>query len=165
MPPRVARLLVHVEAVDRIMETVNGRQFLTIVHLTDEFKLRGLRQAREHDVWVDFLGDLLRQAMEAFLDIHSFREEIDGIPAPQVPKAEKLSVTRTPSFLGVNVETLLEGLPGRHFIRRLSMSKDGDVRRPGGDKEGEGEQATVNLFPRGAISIVRLRFRRTVGLG
>ena len=80
-----------------------------------------------------------------------------------MPKAEKLSVTRTPSSLGVGVETLVEGLPGRRSIRRLFMSKDGGVRRPGGDKEEEGEQATVSMVPLGSISLVRLRFRRAVG--
>ena len=48
-PRRVARLLVHVKGVDRILE-VNGRELFTVVHLTDELKLWGLRQAREHDV-------------------------------------------------------------------------------------------------------------------
>ena len=95
--------------------------------------------------------------------MRSFREEIDGIPARRVPKAEKLSVTRTPSFLGVSVETLVEGLPGRRSIRRLFRSLDAGVRRPGGDKEEEREQATVCLVPLGPISLVWLRLRRAVG--
>ena len=49
-PRRVARLLVHVEAVGRLLETVNGREVFTVVHLTNEIKLWGLRQARERDV-------------------------------------------------------------------------------------------------------------------
>ena len=64
-----------------------------------------------------------------------------------MPKAEKLSVTRTPSVLGVSVETLVEGLPRRRSILRLFVSKDGGVRRPGGDKEEEAEPATVSLVP------------------
>ena len=82
-----------------------------------------------------------------------------------MPKAGKLSVTRTPSLLGVSVETLVEGLPGRRSIRRVFVSKDGGVRRPGGGKEEEGEQATVSLVPLGPISLVRLKFRRAVGPG
>ena len=136
-----------------------------VVHRTDELKFWGLRQAREHDVLVDFLRDLLPQAVEANLEIHSSPEEIDGIPARQVPKAEKLSVTRTSSFLGVSVETLVDGLPGRHSICRLFVSKDGGVHRPGGDQEEEGDQATVSLVQLGPISLVRLRFRRAVGPG
>ena len=80
-------------------------------------------------------------------------------------KAEQLSVTRTPSFLGVSIETLVEGLPGRRSMRRLFVSKDGGVHRPGGDKEEEGEQATVSLVSLDPISLVRLRFRRAVGPG
>ena len=48
-PRRVVRLLVHVEAVGRLLETVNGRELLTVMHLTDELKLWSLRQAQEHD--------------------------------------------------------------------------------------------------------------------
>ena len=65
----------------------------------------------------------------------------------------------------MRVETLVEGLPGRCSIRRLFVSKDGGVSRPGGDKKDEGEQPTVNLVPLGLISIVLLRFRRAVGPG
>ena len=38
-PRRVVRLLVHVEAVGRLLETVNGREFFTVVHLTDGFEI------------------------------------------------------------------------------------------------------------------------------
>ena len=99
------------------------------------------------------------------LDIHSCREEIDGIPARQMMKAEKLSVTRTPRFLCVNVEMLFEGLPRRRYIRRLIVSKTGCVHRPEVDEEEEGEQATACLVPLGPTSLIRLRFRRAVGLG
>ena len=82
-----------------------------------------------------------------------------------MPKAETISVTRTPSFLRVSVETLDEGLSGRRSIRRLFVSEDGAVRRHGGRKEEEGEQATVFLVSLGPISLVRLRFRRAVDPG
>ena len=65
----------------------------------------------------------------------------------------------------MSVEALVESLPGRRSIRSLLVSKDGDVRRPGGDKEEERVQATVSLIPLGPVSLVRLRFRRAVGPG
>ena len=49
-PRRVSRLLVHVEAVDRLQETVNGREFLSVVYLMYKLEIWGLRQARKHDV-------------------------------------------------------------------------------------------------------------------
>ena len=94
------------------------------MHLTDELELWGLRQARQHDVYVDLLDNLLLQALEANHSIYSCREETDGFRARKVPNAEKRTVTRTASFLGVSVETLVEDRAGRRYIRRLFMSKD-----------------------------------------
>ena len=105
---------------------------------------------------VDPIGDLLPQALEANLEIHSFPR--------QVPNAEKLFVTRTPSFPSVSVDTLVDGLPGR-AIGRLFVGKDCDMYRPGGDNKQEVEQTTVSLVSLGPISLMRLRFRRAVGPG
>ena len=46
----------------------------------------------------------------------SLHEGIDGTPPRQVPKDEKLSVTRTPAILGVSLETLVGGLPVRRSV-------------------------------------------------
>ena len=66
-------------------------------------------------------------------------------------------------LLGLSVETLVEGLPGRRFIRRLFVTKNGDMRRPGDDQKEDGVRTTVRLVPLGFISLVQLRFRRAVG--
>ena len=52
---RLARLLVHKEAVDRVLKTVEQCKFASVVHLSDKVESRGRRQAREHDIKVDFV--------------------------------------------------------------------------------------------------------------
>lgn len=54
-PRLVARLLVDVEAVGRLLETVDGCKFIAVVHVANKFEFRGRCQAGQHDVEEDIV--------------------------------------------------------------------------------------------------------------
>ena len=58
-PRRLARLLAHKKTVGRVLKTVDRCKFISVVHLPDKVEFRGRRQAREHDIQVDFVSYFL----------------------------------------------------------------------------------------------------------
>ena len=71
-------------------------------------------------------------------------------------EVEEITVARTPSFLGVGVETRVQSRPSQLSVAfgasgRLSMSLNGDPRRAGSREEQEGEEAAVGLVPSGNV--------------
>ena len=60
-PRSISRPLIDVEAGGSLLEFVHRGELIAVMHFTDKFKLRGLCEAREHDVQEDVFGDVLPQ--------------------------------------------------------------------------------------------------------
>ena len=125
-------------SVDRFQETANGREFLTVVHLTDELKLWGLRQAREHDVQVDLLGHLTPPtvtAHSASRNTHTLWEQRNRMfhgqsrkrgPHPKPPSRTQQQNARSRVLKIVKFTSLFRALPfpldGSESIRNRCSS-------------------------------------------
>ena len=167
-PWLVARSLVDVEATCVLLKLFHRRKLLPVVHLQDKFEFHRCREAIQHDVQEHGIGDLLPQPSKTNSEIGPVREKVDGVPTGLVFYAIQLGVARAPSFLGLNVETLVEGRPSRNPVPHGAVSltfvgANSELRRSDSREVEQGEGTAVGLLPRcqgGHGRCVRRRPRR-----